>query len=243
MYLLSKITQSKLKIPFLILLSGVILFLARNVFIVFFVTFSKNLVVSEQGYKKIVSDLEKDKVQLLLKLEKNKKLEEENTALRKIIEFKEDKQVKLIESRIFAIEPSAFRRVLLIDKGSSDRVKEGMHVVNNKGFLVGKILRAHPKYSELILINDPSFSATVKINDSLGLLKGTLSKELKVSFVELRENINKDDLVSAVVSDSNLMLKVGSVLKVKEDKDSLFLDITVKPFSLPSPSQVVFIVE
>ena len=93
------------------------------------------------------------------------------------------------------------------------------------------------------MINDPDFSATVSVGQYLGLLKGTLSGNAKIFYIESKSMVDQNAIVKALVSESGLTLDVGEVKKISSDDNDLFLNITVEPFSKPRDFKNIFVVK
>lgn len=199
--------------------------------------------VTDNKYLDEMSTLKAEKLRLYLELDKLDNLKEENAKLKSMLGVKKEKKIELEALNVIAIAPSHFRRIILVDGGSEYGLRENMFVLDERGFLMGKILRVYGDYSEVILINDPQFSATVKIGENLGLLKGTLEGMLKVFYIEDEEEIKKDDQVRAVSFQSGSNFLVGEVIKVRQDLNSLSLDITVDPYSKYIPPKTIFVVK
>jgi len=243
LYLPSKFIKSRYKIPLLIIIFFFVYLLFHNSLRIIFISFSKNLALSENKYLKERDRLKTRNLQLSLELKELSSLEEENKKLKKMIKFKKDKKIDLVPLRIVAVEPSQYRRVILVDGGKNCGLKENMFVLDENGYLVGKTLRVYKDYSEVALINDPDFATTVRIGDCLGMLKGTLHGAIKIFYIERKEIVKGGDIVWATSYSSDLNIFVGKVKSVKEDKNNLFLDITAESFSKPYSFKSVFIVK
>jgi cell shape-determining protein MreC len=105
------------------------------------------------------------------------------------------------------------------------------------------VLRVYKEYSEICLISDPSFYATVSVAQVLGLLKGTAAGEAKIFYLEPTTVVNKGDKVSVQLPNSSYELEVGMVKEVGYDRNSLFLDVDVLPLAGPQRSKFIFIVK
>ena len=206
-----------------------IYFFSQGTLRTIFVYFSKNLAVSDNKYLDEIRRLKSDNLRIFLELEQFKDLRNENERLKEILEFKKKKKVELVSLQVIGIEPSRFRRVILADAGVDRDLRENMLVLDEKSFLVGKVLRVYNDYSEVTLVNDSQFSITVKIGNNLGLLKGTLGGVLKIFYIERDSTIKKGDKVFAISYYTGSYFLVGKVKRIRHDQNSLFLDITVEP--------------
>jgi len=218
-------------------------FLFSSFFRKVFITFSKNIFLSESQYASNLGDLQIENTRLTLEIERLKTLDYENKILKRIIGFNREKKLSLIPSKVLSIEPSAFRKVLLLNGGVDIGIKEDMLAIDDEGNLIGKILRVYDTYCELTLITDPNFAATVSIGEALGLMTGTLSGKVKVFYIEPSNSLNEGDLVSTRERSTGVKLKSGKIKAIAHDRNSLFLDITVEPFFTPEKFSTIFIVK
>ncbi|MFH1768376.1 MAG: rod shape-determining protein MreC [Candidatus Omnitrophota bacterium] len=202
-----------------------------------------NFPISENACLNNARQLKADNLRLGLELEKFSLLKEENDKLKEMLQFRVQKNIEVEPLEIINVQPSRFRRIIFVNGGAKRGLKKNMFVLDGDRLLLGKILRTEDDYSEIILINDPQFSATVKINDNVGLLKGTLGGMLKVSYIDENQKINKDDAVWAVSYYSHVNFLVGKVKQVRKSSNSLFLDITVESACASHLAKTVFVIK
>lgn len=117
-------------------------------------------------------NLKEEVKKLLLSNERCTELEKENLRLREILKLEPSPQGSYITARVVAGGARRWPRVIVIDRGERDGVKKDMVVRNTKG-LVGKVVEVNAGYSEVLLITDPSFSVSVRLQESR--LEGILS--------------------------------------------------------------------
>jgi rod shape-determining protein MreC len=105
--------------------------------------------------------------------------------------FKSHTESKMLAANVISGTASTSAKVVFVNRGSSDGVMRGMGVVNPDG-IVGKIIAAYPNVSEVLLVNDPEFSAGVvsQKSQSHGILKGQGNNPLcKVDYVPFEDKI------------------------------------------------------
>ncbi len=206
-----------------------------------FFSLSKNILFSSDiSFQR--RDLQKENLVLSLKLDKLKNLEEENKRLKRALGIKKESEVDLICGMVLGFYPSAYRRIAFIDAGKSKGIKKDMLAIDDKGFLVGRILESYKNYSELILLNDPYCSLPVLIEDkTAGLLKGTLSGGPKMLYVEGSQGVELNDNVW--VNYLGFGVGIGKVIKIRENKNDFFLDIGVSVTANIYSIREVFIVK
>ncbi len=218
---------SKFKLKFIgqIILITIAFFVFRTAILEVFFSLSRNVLFSSSSLFQ-TRDLQKENLILSLKLDKLRSLEEENKRLRRALNIKEEGEADLVCGTILGFYPSVYRRVVFIDSGKSNNIKKDMLAIDDRGFLVGRILEVYKNYSELVLLNDPYCSLPVLIEDkTTGFLKGTLSGAPKILYVENTQGVKSGDVVW--VNYLGLPVTIGEITKVRENKGDFFLDIEV----------------
>ena len=144
---------------------------------------------------------------------------------------------------MISMVPSRFKKAIIVEGGRNRGIKDGALIMDDNGFLMGKVSRAYEDYSEIILVNDPDFYITVKIKNSMGLLKGTLGGALKVFYIDNKAEIKSNDEVLALSYHTHSALAVGKVRNALKERNDFFMDITVEPYSKLYPYKTVFAVK
>lgn len=146
---------------------------------------------------------------------------------------------------IFKGGTGTLRRILYIDRGTLDGVREGMPVVSG-GVLVGVVNAAGPAMSEVIALGDPRLKISVYLvplksdeanppaGDRIaGILAGTAKEDspLRLQYIWRRVEVARDDLVVTSGYDGRLPrgLIAGYVSSVTDKADDLHHAIDVKP--------------
>ncbi len=196
--------------------------------------------------------LRSDNRDLKKKLIEKEKLKEENSQLREQLNLKDQESRKLLEAKIISFEPSNLSEFLVINKGSSDFVKKDMPVIMPGGILLGKIFEVYENYSKVMLILDRNNKVNVKSffekdMDRVpytGVLSGHFGKSLFMDLIEKQSLILKNDLIVTSGFDGVYPegLIVGRVDIVKDDDNSVFKQVYLKPEFLPVKSTMVFII-
>jgi len=174
-------------------------------------------------------------VEKLLFKEKNyyPEVEATNRRLRELLEFKREAPYKLIPVELLAHSPQDFFKVIYINRGREDQVKEGMGVVNAQG-LVGKVVEVYPNQSKVLLILDKRSKVGVRDQRTrdIGILQGTGS----IDRCELHYILNKAEVkVGDRVVTSGLGgffpsgILVGYISRIERKPSYLFQKIEVEP--------------
>lgn len=214
---------------------------ARSLIIYFFLKFPQSLIFSPSFYKELIK-LKKEKLILQMKIEKLKSLKEENQRLRKSLKiFKKTPFLgNLICKEVIGWSPSFWRREVFVE--SDNRIKEGDLVINEEAMLIGKVTRKEKKYVVITLLDDPQFFLPVFIeNKGRALLKGNLTENLKLLYVEDTQKVEKGDRIWVKEKNFDFPIYIGEIINLKKSKNSFFLDVEVKPFASLSLIEEVFI--
>lgn len=207
------------------------------------VSFSNQRLIATKNSSKTIEELEKKNLILSLALKKRQTIAEENEKLRKALAFKEDKKIDIVGVEIASFDPSAWRRLAIINAGKDKGLRDGMFAVDNEGFLVGRIVDVKNNFARLILVDDPEFGLTVYIGkDALGLLSGGLDF-VKIQYIDTSDNINLNDIVWFKMPLVSYPIYIGRVRKINENKNGLFLEVEVKLFSQNPLLKKIFVIK
>lgn len=206
------------------------------------ISLSRQILRSPDKISEKIFELESNNLILNLKLQKYKSLQEENSRLKKALNFHKENKIRLTGAEVISFDPSNWRRIVVIDTGKNNGITKGLFAINEEGYLVGKITEVGDNYSKLTLINDPDFSLPVFVGDEeLGLLKGGLSG-INILYIEEGDKIKENDKVWCKILQSALPLYAGEVKQIKKDRNSLFWNVEVQPFTENAVLHRVFIV-
>src|SRR5258708_1995303 len=152
--------------------------------------------------------------------------------LQALLAFKERFVVKTIPAQVIGSSGSEQSRVIYIDKGSHDGIRQDMAVITPDG-IVGKVKDVFPLSSQVLLINDHDSGAGVILESSRlpGILKGVGMGEVQVMDILLDEKVDVGDQVVTSGGDRIYPkgMPVGTVTSVAPDRDNdPFLAIKLK---------------
>jgi rod shape-determining protein MreC len=201
-----------------------------------------------------IGDLKKENENLL---EGNRKLSAENVRLKDIEKENEvlRKEMGLVPKNRFDLEggfviaqdPQGFGNYLIIDKGKSKGIKEGMSVIVSGGILIGKISEAYPDSAKVILITDQNSNVNAEVVDSgaKGIAKGVYGLGVRMEMISQAEVIKEGDKVitSGLSSETPRGLSVGEIGQIGQSGDRLFQQADI---ILPvdfSSLRVVFVIK
>ena len=161
-------------------------------------------------------------------------LEEENQALRELLEFYTEKAVVQQTTNVISRGKGEKTTILTIDKGAKHGLKKGQAVIAPPGILMGKLDNVTSQTSKVILLTDSLSKVPASISGeqkSKGIVEGESGLSLIMNFIPLNEKINIDEIV--VTSDLDPQtppgLIIGRVKNIQEDKNQPFKSCLIEP--------------
>jgi len=153
--------------------------------------------------------------------------------LQALLDFKEKFISKTVAAQVIGTSGTEQSRVIVIDKGSRDGIKQDMAVITPDG-IVGKIKDVFPLSSQVLLINDHDSGAGVILEHSRlqGIVKGTPLGELQITDIMSDEKVEPGEQLITSGGDRIYPkgYAVGKVISSTPDRDNdPFLAIKVKP--------------
>lgn len=151
--------------------------------------------------------------------------------LQALLEFKQQFVSQTLAAQVLGSSGTDRARILYLDKGADDGVKEDMAVITPEG-VVGKVLRVFPSSSQVLAINDATSGVGAVLEKSRlqGVVKGTDGGELRLHYLMLDEKVEVGERVLTTGGDRIYPkgLPVGTVSEVRPGSD-LFFNIRVRP--------------
>lgn len=138
------------------------------------------------------------------------------------------------------------QRNLLVDKGLIDGVRKDSPVVSASG-IVGKVTSASSSHSVVLPFSNPQFQIPVmnKATSVQGILQSDLAGKTSMNLIKLGSPIAAGDTI--VTSNlSSLFPKgypVGTISRIRESQDYLFISAEIKPFTQVENLEHVFILK
>lgn len=165
-----------------------------------------------------------------------------------LLGFKDQFISKTVAAQVIGTSGTTLSRVIYLDRGANDGIAPGLAVITPDG-IVGKVLRAEGKSSQVLLISDPTSGAGVLLERLRlnGVLHGTSGAYPEVSNIMADEKIEPGDRIITTGGDRVFPkgLPVGTVISTARDKEmDGFLSIRVKPaVNLSQLEEVLVITE
>jgi rod shape-determining protein MreC len=167
----------------------------------------------------------------------------QNARLKKLLDFKDVSLYPVVSANVIGASPSIIRsQVVIVDKGSADGVTEGMPVASYDG-IVGRILLAGDKSSEVLLITDPvsAVDAYIHRTRARGIVKG-VGSGCVMEYIENKSDVSVGDKVISSGKDGFFPkgVIIGTVADISPDGS--FISAGVSPHvDLNSLEEVVII--
>lgn len=152
---------------------------------------------------------------------------------------------RYVTADVIGRDTSPTVRVIHLNRGTRDGVSVDDPVVTEQG-LVGRVIQVSATGCEVLLITDQSSAVNIRLQTSrdTGLVQGTLSGDLALSFVDTEGEIVPGDLVltsgETQVFPSDIV--VGQVSNPRLSDDELFLESSVTSFVDFSRLEMVLII-
>jgi rod shape-determining protein MreC len=155
---------------------------------------------------------------------------------------------RVVPARVVAAAPvpDGVRRVT-IDTGTRDGVRAGMTVLSGQG-LVGRVLRAAPVTSDVLLLTDPSFSVGVRLEATgrIGVATGAGGSPMGLSLLDAQTDVRRGARLVTLGSAGDRPfvpgVPVGAVRDVRITPGTLSRSGTVTPYVDPGRLDLVAVV-
>ena len=158
--------------------------------------------------------------------------EQSNQRLQRLLEMKASVKAPVLAATIIGEDISPWFSSLVIDRGSSSGVVEGMAVVAAGG-VVGQVVKVSPANSRVLLLTDHAsgISATIQRSRARGVVKGNGAGLCSLEFTTREEDVKVGDVLvtSGVGGVFSKGLPLGEVTMVKRGEYGIFQTVSVRP--------------
>jgi len=163
----------------------------------------------------------------------------ENKNLKKLMGLKEKVSFsEIIYVSAKSISPWVFPSQIVFDKGTNNGVKPGMTVINNEGYLIGRIFSANENSSLCVTLYHPDtkVSAIIPRTGELAIVEGVSLSSfypyLKIKFLPPQCKAIEGDIVetSGLTKLFPPSIRIGTILKISSSKTEPFTEGLIKPF-------------
>jgi rod shape-determining protein MreC len=159
---------------------------------------------------------------------------QEAQRLKKLLSISDNNNnYRFITARVIGREQAALSRTVMINKGSSDGLKNGMPVIAPPG-LIGRLVDVSLNVSRVLLFIDENsnIDAIVQRNRTQGIISGAGSGGMILKYISKTQDVKEGDVIvsSGMGGVFPKGWLIGQVIYVDRQDASLFLKIKVAPF-------------
>lgn len=161
-------------------------------------------------------------------------LQRENQRLNELVKEQPWKVGAQLGARVISGAISNLEFSRLLDKGTSDGVKEGMSVVAAEG-LIGRVVLSAPQYSKVLLVTDPRHNVGARLTGTgeTGVIAGRSDEDLLLDLIAPETVVEVGETVVTSGYDRGIYppgIPIGRVTKVNVTRDRLSKTALVRPF-------------
>ncbi|MCG6910286.1 MAG: rod shape-determining protein MreC [Deltaproteobacteria bacterium] len=161
-------------------------------------------------------------------------MELSHARLKKLFEFKEALQKKVVAAEVIGRDPSPWFKTIIVNKGSQAGVARGMPVVIAEG-IAGLVTEVSAKYAKILLVIDQNSAvdALIQRNRARGIVKGEASGRLLFQYVLRKHDIHVGDVVVSSGLDGVFPkgIRIGYVDEVNRPDSGIFQQLSVTPYA------------
>lgn len=161
-----------------------------------------------------------------------------------LLQFKKQQGFGLLTARVVGRDPALWFQTIVVDRGKSDDVMEGMVAISPRG-VVGQVIHASDHYAKILLANAPSsaIDALVQKNRVRGILKGAGKDGYVLQYVLKNADVAVgDQIVTAGIGGVFASgIPLGRVSTVHHRERGMFLEIEVEPSVDFQKLEVIFV--
>lgn len=155
-----------------------------------------------------------------------------NQRLTRLLEVKQTVKAPTLSASVVGEDGTSWFRTLVIDRGKSSGLREGMAVLAADG-VVGQIIKVSADSSRVLLLTDHSsgIAATIQRSRARGVVKGKGEGLCSLEFATREEDVKVGDMVvtSGVGGVFLKGLPIGEVTMVKRGEYGIFQTVTIRP--------------
>ncbi len=190
-------------------------------------------VKSEQNLRRENTALRAELLQAQVRLQKLSELSAENTRLRGLVNTPLIIDGRILITEVIGVDSNPLNHIIIINKGSRDRLQEGQTVLDDQG-IMGQIISVYPHSARVMLLSDKESSISVRLERTgmRSIVSGLGNyAELEMQYVPSSTDIKVGDQVysSGLGERYPAGYLVGTVSQVHRHHSGEFAQIMVKP--------------
>ena len=168
-----------------------------------------------------------------------------NQRFERLLDMKTSVKAPTIAATVIGEDVTSWFRTLIIDRGSSSGIREGMSVVSADG-VVGQTVKVSSSTARVLLLTDHAsgIAATIQRSRARGVVKGKGEMLCALEFTTREEDVKVGDTVitSGVGGVFLKGLPIGEVTMVKRGEYGIFQTVSIRPaVNLPHLEEVLVV--
>jgi len=141
----------------------------------------------------------------------------------------------IIKTRVISSHLSAGKRIVILNKGENDGIKEGCAVITDHAVFVGKVIQAKKDFSAVLVVADSSSTVASSLAsnpDIQAIVRGKQGMGLEMDLIPQDADIDQGYVVITSLLEENTPqgLLIGTVASVKYTEGELFKRASLSPF-------------
>jgi rod shape-determining protein MreC len=158
--------------------------------------------------------------------------ERENDRLRALFHIEADGRIQGVGASVIGGDPSGWVRGIVVDRGTSSGIREGMAVIHAEG-IVGQVVAVALNSARVLLVSDHASGVDVLLQESRarGVVEGAGDQICELKFVTKDVKVKAGEVVITSGMDSVYPkgIVLGRVSQVEQAPGALFQTIEVTP--------------
>jgi rod shape-determining protein MreC len=169
---------------------------------------------------------------LLGKIASLREMQQENTRLRKLLDFNSNHQLQSVIARVIAKDVSSEFRAIRINRGETSGVRKNMAVITDEG-VVGRVLRTTRTTADVVTMLDllSAVDSIVERSRARGVVEGMTDEVCQLKFIIRTDDIEPGDLLitSGLGGIYPKGIPVGTVSKANRKAYGISQEVEVRP--------------
>ncbi|MFZ2948792.1 MAG: rod shape-determining protein MreC [Desulfuromonadaceae bacterium] len=169
-----------------------------------------------------------------------------NQRLERLLDMKKSVMEPTIAATVIGEDVTSWFRTLIISRGSSSGIREGMAVLSADG-VVGQTVKVSSSTARVLLLTDHAsgISATIQRSRARGVVKGKEEMLCSLEFTTREEDVKVGDTVitSGIGGVFSKGLPIGEVTMVKRGEYGIFQTVSIRPAVNLSHLEEVLVVQ
>lgn len=155
-----------------------------------------------------------------------------NQRLERLLDMKQNIKAPTVAAEVVGEDTSSWFRTLILNRGTSSGIREGMAVVAADG-IVGQVVKVANSSSRVVLLTDHAsgIAATIQRSRARGVVKGKSEMLCTLEFTTREEDVKVGDQVisSGIGGVFQKGLPIGEVTMVKRGEYGVFQTVSIRP--------------